>query len=413
MTATVLLLGNFRPTLTVARQLAPLGYRIIVTRGADAEGCSQYSRYVDECWDNPPVEQTGAFFTALAEFLKERPDITIVYPILEQCVKGLALYKNLLPQDRIYATPSAETVLTCLDKPKMIEIAKGAGVPVASSAVVCDYALLLNEARRIGFPVVVRPLSSVVPVAGKKVLMADSAEELRRALPDWPSAHDELIVQARVMGRRHNLYFAARNGRPIRYLAAEIIRSHKADGTGLAVEGETIELEADIRRYADSLLRSLDYTGVGCIQFQVDRATGQVTFLELNPRIAGNHAITEACGLNLTGLAIDLACGRAEHVPLTIGAAGSRYAWTYGDLRGLLAGVAKDKLTVRQAAAWMMRMVRASIRADTHMTWSWSDPLPTVMLFLRFLRQQDPAAVPATETADEALSLPLPSGQKV
>lgn len=413
MTATVLLLGNFRPTLTVARQLAPLGYRIIVTRGAGAEGCSQYSRYVDECWDHPPVEQTGAFFTALAEFLKARPDITIVYPILEQCVKGLALYKDLLPQDRIYATPPAETVLTCLDKPKMIEIAKRAGVPVADFAVARDHAALLSEATRIGFPVVVRPVSSAVPVAGKKVLMADSAEELRRALPDWPSAHDELIVQARVKGRRHNLYFAASNGRPIRYLAAEIIRSHKADGTGLAVEGETIELEADIRRYADSLLRSLDYTGVGCIQFQVDRATGHVTFLELNPRIAGNHAITEACGLNLTGLAIDLACGRAQHVPLSIGAAGKRYAWTYGDLRGLLAGVVKDKLTVRQAAAWLMRMVKTSIRANTHMTWSWSDPLPTLMMFTRFLRQQEPAAVPATETADDALPLPFPSGQKI
>lgn len=405
---TVLLLGNYRPSLTVARQLAPLGYRLIVSRGGGPEGCAEYSRYISECWDHPPIAKPAEFFAALSAFLETRPDIKIVYPIWEECVLGLALYRDALPRDRIYVTPQADTVLTCLDKTKMMMVAARAGVPVADFAVVRSYGELLREAGRIGFPLVLRPVSSAKPIVGKKALILDSLAEISELLPAWPSQHEELIVQARVTGPRHNLYFAAKDGRPIRYLAAEILRSHLADGTGLAVEGQTIDLEPDLRKYADRILRALDYTGIGCVQFMVDRSKGQVSFLELNPRVAGNHAIAEASGLELSRLAIDLARGGASDERLKIGAAGRRYAWTYGDLRGLAGGVSKLDVTPAAAASWLWKAAITFLRADTHMTWCWSDPKPTLMLFLGLLHHKAPAAdeAPQTEEAPGA-----PSGQ--
>src|SRR5688500_5286865 len=42
----VLLLGNYRPTLAIARALAPLGYRILVA-GKGGEGVAEYSRYAE------------------------------------------------------------------------------------------------------------------------------------------------------------------------------------------------------------------------------------------------------------------------------------------------------------------------------------------------------------------------------
>lgn len=116
----ILLLGNYRPTLTLVRKLAPLGYRIIVTRGG-GEGCSEFSRYVSECWDHPPIEDEISFFAALNDFLRQRTDIEVVLPVWEPCVIGLAKHQKFLPQDRVYATPSSSIVQQCLNKLKMVE----------------------------------------------------------------------------------------------------------------------------------------------------------------------------------------------------------------------------------------------------------------------------------------------------
>jgi hypothetical protein len=70
-------------------------------------------------------------------------------------------------------------------------------------------------------------------------------------------------------------------------------------------------------------------------------------------------------------------------VPVVAGRAGLRYAWTYGDLRGLRAARASGRLTTRETAAWAWRIVGAFFAADVHMTWRWDDPLPTLALYAR------------------------------
>lgn len=381
-TESILLLGNYRPTITLARELKPLGYRIIVTRGG-GEGLSEHSRFVDECWDHPPIEDEQAFVDALQAYLLDRQDIRIILPVWEPCALHLARNRERLPADRIYAAPDPDTVIACLDKMRMLNLAKSSNIPIAEFAIVDDHARLVGEAGRIGYPLIVRPTASSLDLNGEKVLIASNEDELVAELPAWPKGHDELIVQDYVTGPRHNLYFAAQRGRPIRFLAAEILRTHKANGTGLAVEGATIALEPDIREYGESLLKALDYDGVGCVQFIVDRISGKVTFLEINPRIAGNHAIAESCGLELGRLSIDLARHQEREETLFIGDSGVRYAWTYGELRGIAESLSGGQLGIGAAFSAIALMIRTGFGADTHMTWRWDDPMPTLALFLR------------------------------
>jgi len=49
----------------------------------------------------------------------------------------------------------------------------------------------------------------------------------------------------------------------------------------------------------------------------------------------------------------------------------------------------RDGLPPRDALRWAWGMLRAFVRADVHMTWSWSDPLPTLALFARTLPLAD------------------------
>jgi biotin carboxylase len=376
----VLLLGNYRPTICLVRELHALGYRTIVGRGG-GEGGAEYSRFTDETWDHPPCD-ADTFVRALAALLARRPDITVVFPVGEAFVRVVAAARGRLPADRVYAIPTAAVIEATLDKVAAYALARSVGVPVAPYAVVDAPSALGARCAAIGYPVVLRPLDAAGGLAGEKALIVASEAELDRALAASTRAHRGILAQRYVTGRRHNLYFAARMGRLVRLLEAVIERTDRLDDTGLAVEGRSIEPTPELARYTERLAAALDYTGVGCAQFLVDPLSGATSFLEVNPRIAGNHAIAEAGGLELAALSITLAETDPPDVPFMCGTPGLHYAWTYGDLRGLVGALANG-LAFRPALRWSLRLLRALFTTDVHMTWRWDDPLPTLVLYAR------------------------------
>jgi predicted ATP-grasp superfamily ATP-dependent carboligase len=376
----VLLLGNYRPTIALVRALRPRGYRTVV--GLGGEGGAEYSRFTDEVWDHPPLTDGGeAFVAALDVLVARRPDLRVVLPVGEEFVRVLANARGRLPPGPRYAMPSAEVLDAVLDKAAAYRLAEASGVPVAPWAVVETYAELGPRCEAVGYPLVLRPLRSARRLAGRKALVVDGPETLRRLLPGWPPGQPALLAQRQVSGRRHNVYFAARAGRVVRRVEAVIERTDAADGTGLAVAGRTVVPSADLMRYTGALVARLHYTGVGCAQFLV--AGGEAHFLEVNPRIAGNHAVAEAAGLELGPLAIALAAPEPPPVPFVDGRPGLVYAWTYGDVHGLKTALQGGAVGPGAACRWALAIAASLVRARVHMTWSWADPVPTVALFVR------------------------------
>ncbi|WP_026380886.1 ATP-binding protein [Afifella pfennigii] len=396
----MLLLGNYRPTITLVRTLKQLGYLTMVGLGG-GEGEAERSRFADEAWDHPPLEEQETFIDALLGLLAERPDIKVVLPVAEGFVRLLADIADRLPDDRLYATPTARHVKLLLDKFGAYALAEEAGIPVAPFAQVDSYEELTSEADRIGFPLVIRSLVSAQRLGQKKALTVDSEDGLTRALPAWPAGHRGLILQRQVRGLRHNVYFAAQKGRLVRHLETLIERTDHPDGTGLAVEGRSVEPDARLLTHTKRLLGLLSYTGIGCAQFLVDRKHGEVHFLEINPRVAGNHAIAEAAGLQLGELAIRLADPATGEIAPRSGQAGLLYAWTYGDIRGLKAALAQGDISAGAAMRWAARLAFLAVTADVHMTWSWRDPMPTLCLFARQLGWKGSGGAASTAMATQ------------
>lgn len=380
----VLLLGNYRPTVAIARRFAALGYRVIVTR--DAGGLAAASTKTAEVWDAPRKMTDPDFFGCLAEFLKRRPDIEIVVPVEEPYVLGLAHHRAELPPDRIYGTPDDKTVITCLDKIAMLEVAEAAGVPSAAAQVVTTHAGILAAARELGFPVVVRPLSSSRPIGGRKALIALEPDELARRLTDWPKGHDSLIVQRFIRGPRFNVDFAAQRGRVIQAVATRILRTDAEDGTGIDVCGRTLPMPDDLRSYTARMAAHLNYTGVGLIQFMVDRERDEISFIELNPRFNGNTAVPDRAGLELCRLAIDLARDPDRSERIIEAQGGLRHAWFYGDVRGVRKSLQSGMLRRSQVPWALWRAVRDAVTADFHVIWSWRDPAPGITQFTNTLK---------------------------
>lgn len=384
MQRTVLLLGNYRPTVAVARRMAMLGYRVIVTR--DRGGLAAVSRSVSEVWDAPKTAKDQGFFDCLAEFLEERPDIGFVVPVEESYVLGLARNREKLPANRVYGSPTDKIVTTCLDKVAMLEVAERAGVPSAPASVVETLDDLFDAAKRIAFPLIVRPLSSLHPIAGRKALIAQDESILREALLEWPEGHRQLIVQRFIRGPRFNVDFAAQKGKIIQAVATRILRTDAHDGTGIDVCGKTLPMPDDLRDFTARMAAALDYTGVGLIQFMVDRARDEITFLELNPRFNGNTAVPDRAGLELCRLAIDLAENPDRDEMPFESAGGLRHSWFYGDIQGIRKSVRHGMMKRGQVPAALWRAVRDAATADFHVIWNWRDPLPGISQFANTIR---------------------------
>lgn len=379
---TIVLLGNYRPTLVLARVLSKRGYRVI----AGLEGCdggAEHCRFVDEIWDHPELAVGPEIFAAaLKAFVKEN-NVSVVFPVSEEFVRFFQEHPGASPSGTIVAMVDPQLVKKCLDKVYILELAAANGVPTAPFTKVGSLDQLKVAVEHTGFPVVIRPEDSTKRLNGKKALFATNADELDRKLSLQPTRKGNLIVQRKVLGRRHNLYFAAYSGQLFQYLHALILRTDNPDGSGLAVDGITIPPMPDLRSYTEKLVTALDYTGIGCAQFLVDEATGAISLLEINPRIAGNHAVPEFAGLNLSTVLIELAAGRELDTTPIEGKAGIRYVWTCGDIEAAKNAWKRSEIGHYDAICWAVRALLTALKADLHMTCSWADPMPGLVAFMR------------------------------
>ena len=380
-----LLLGNYLPSLAAARSLAAAGFRVVV--GDGGESCTvAHSRACDEVWKHPPIQRSDDLLDALVTFLAGRPDVSIVLPLEESYVAFLARHRDRVPAGPIVAMPDPVTVSTCLDKGSMYRIAREEGVTCLPVSTAHDLASLNASAVDVGFPCLVKPVGrgiGTLPGDRKALVCADEGA-LARAFDVWPAGHAELLVQRYVRAPRDNVYFVARRGTIVACIESRILRTDRADGTGINVAAVTVPLVERVVQQCEALARRLGYTGVGLFQFLMP-ARDEPIFMELNPRHGAGMAFMQACGLDLTLAACALASGTDlwHEVPGSSYPIGKRYAWTAGDLRGLWLSRARGEVDRAGALGWLAEALRSAVRADVHATWSPRDPLPTMMTFLR------------------------------
>ncbi len=384
----VLLLGNYRPSLVIVRALAAEDRPVVMGLGMGEPG-SELSRHVREIWHHPHPRLDGGapFLRALHTLLDRRGDIGALFPVSEEMVVFLARHRAALDDRVAVVSPSPEVVETFTDKTQSLELARSAGIATDPFAIVHGMDALRTAAAEIGYPLTVRPLAPGLRLLDRKAVILQSAEAFETTFGGWPEGHDRLLVQRFATGPRHNQYFAARNGRLVACVETRILRTNAHDDTGLAVLGETVERTPSLLADTARLVGALDYTGVGVTQFIVSPDGRRHCFLELNPRIGGAHAAPEAAGLRLSRLALALADGAdpTEDWHGFTYPAGLSYVWTFGDISGLKRSLADRAIGPVAALGRLCRILADAIRADAHLTWSPRDPLPTVAMFVNGL----------------------------
>jgi predicted ATP-grasp superfamily ATP-dependent carboligase len=388
----ILVLGTYRQSITVVRSLARAGFEVVVWREGKRKNYLEYSRYSREIWEREEANGMGKevdFVDSLIGHLIRENNSPLIFPIGDADLECLARHAQRLTLYCNLVMPAPQTVFDCLDKVRMYDLAKQLVIPFADTQVVSTEGQAVVAAQSLGFPVIIKPIDSMRPfVKGKKAIICTIQEDLSRFFCSRPGKNDVVILQKFVQGYRHNCEFAAMNGSLVAYFEQRVLRTDCIDGTGHGVEVVSVAPSMSLRRHCETLVASLKYSGVGTAQFLVEQESSDVYFLELNPRLDANCAMSYRYGPDFPRLAVECTVGpfTKDNGLLKGGGAcavNKHLYWLFGDIQGCLEAARCKEVRRSAWFAWGLRTLGALWGANLHATWVWNDPLPTLALYVR------------------------------
>jgi acetyl-CoA carboxylase biotin carboxylase subunit len=214
--------------------------------------------------------------------------------------------------------PSPESISRMGDKISARQIAEKAGVPMASGDMkpVKDEKSLKETASQIGFPLLIKATAGG---GGKGMRIVKSEEDLVNA---WQRASSEALKSF----GNGDVYVEKFITKP-RHIEVQIIADQYGDVKFLGErecsvqrryqkiieESPCPDLKSEVREKmaeaAISLAKSVDYEGVGTVEFLIDDKQN-FYFLEMNTRLQVEHTVTEEVwGVDLVALQVFVAQG--------------------------------------------------------------------------------------------------------
>lgn len=393
----VLVVGDYRQTVTVVRSLGRAGFRIVL--GTDeSRSSTALSRYVSEVQvfeeSNP-----DRFLDQIESYLRrKKPDY--VFPVGEIQSRRIACAAERFLPLTTWVMPDPATMLRCFDKRALYMLTPTLDIPTAPWREYTNFEDWSRAAREMGFPVVIKRKDSSAFLKQKKAFILRTPLAFDRFLAELQSEPDteSLVLQKFGHGTRQNCHIAADHGRVVAFFQQKVLRTDEFDGTGIGLEGISVPVLPRLRIYCESLVEALGYHGIGCIQFMLDETKGDVTFLEFNPRMDSTAALPYRLGYDYPRIALEIAAGNAPAALTKAYRTGKHYHWLYGDALSWLESRKRRTQDTASLLKWAPRMIWRTLTSH-HLTWDVRDPIPTLHLFWKTLFKSVLKRLPTTRKA--------------
>src|SRR6267378_3181609 len=218
----------------------------------------------------------------------------------------------------VFIGPSPEAIRAMGNKAGAKAIMQKAGVPCVPGHQGADQsdAVMLAEAKKIGFPVMIK---AVAGGGGRGMrLVSDAAafaDALRSARSEAQGAFGDagVILERAIADPRHIeiQVFGDAFGNAIHLGERDcsVQRRHQKLIEEAPSPKVTAELRARMGAVAVAAVKSIGYEGAGTLEFLLDQS-GEFYFMEMNTRLQVEHPVTEAItGLDLVELQLRVASG--------------------------------------------------------------------------------------------------------
>jgi predicted ATP-grasp superfamily ATP-dependent carboligase len=211
-----------------------------------------------------------------------------------------------------------------------------------------------------------------------KGFVCATAAELRAAYEQVRAVQDHFVAQEWIPGNDSEIYFCLayfdEQSRPVATFTGRKLRQWPLDaGNTSLAEASDIPV---IKQETVRLFRSLEFRGMGSVEFKRDPRTGEFKIMEPTVGRANLQSETAtANGVNLSWIAYANLAG-LESGPIRTRPRGAVWVNEYTDLQSGLARVRRGDVSFR---SWL----RSYHRPRYYAWFSWSDPLPAVVMGLR------------------------------
>ena len=270
--------------------------------------------------------------------------------------------------------PPAAVVERCVSKRALGDAAAEAGIAAPDAEVCADASEAKASARRFGYPVVLKPPSTVVArdggavQRGSAILRNEASLEAR-----WPEYGAGSLIQRRLDGVVVSFSGVAADGRLLAYGVSRYGRTWPPEG-GAVSFAETISPPDGLHRKVKDLIRVLAWQGV--FEVELIQQGNQLAVIDFNPRLFGSLELITRAGAPLTTTWCDWMLGfepaEGEARP------GYRYRWEDAEARNLARRLKERRI---RSAVRMLRPRRRMTRSFFRLT----DPAPLVARVLLLL----------------------------
>ena len=314
----ILIANRGEIAVRVMRSCRELGISTVAVY-SEVDRAALHVRYADEAYPIGPAPSRESYLKmeTIIEVAK-RSGADAIHPGYGFLSENAAFAKACKDAGIVFIGPPEEAITAMGEKTSARRVAVAAGVPVVPGALhpLVDTTAILEEARRIGFPLM---LKAAAGGGGKGLRLVHKAEDLEasvlRARSEAKSAFndDSLYIERAILKPRHIeiQVLADTHGHAVHLFEREcsIQRRHQKIIEESPSPFVTPELRERMGALAVALVKKVGYVNAGTLEFLVDE-NREPYFLEMNTRLQVEHPITEmVTGIDLVKMQIHIAEG--------------------------------------------------------------------------------------------------------
>jgi predicted ATP-grasp superfamily ATP-dependent carboligase len=271
--------------------------------------------------------------------------------------------------------PPADVVERCVNKQALVRAAAEAGLDSPETELCADEAEARAAARRVGYPVVLKPRSTVFARNGGVVQRPGSLVRDEASLAAlWPGYDTPSLIQRCVDGELLSFSGVAADGRLLAYGVSRYGRTWPPEG-GAVSFAQTIAPPPGLHRQVENLVTLLGWHGVFELEL-IQHQGPHFAAIDFNPRLFGSLELITRAGAPLTAAWCDWVLGFDP--PASEARPGYHYRWEDAEARNLW----------RRLRQGSLRSVLSLLRPRRPMTRSFfrlTDPAPLVARVLLLL----------------------------
>lgn len=343
-----------RAALAAVRGLADAGFEVAAAGTSQPRvAAAHLSRSAGERLTLPDPLGSQPAFVAAVERVVAGGRFSLLMPGNDASLRAVSAGRARIEPHVLLGLPEHDRVERSLDKTDLATAAARHDLAPPETIVCSDAAQALAAGWELGFPVVIKPVSSIIDRAHRREgsVLVEGPDAVDRAISRFGGSG---LVQRRVGGDVVSFAGVFAAGRLIGEAFSRYHRTWHPEA-GNACFSQTADAPATLRRRVISLLEDLGWEGLFELELIENRDSGWHV-IDMNPRPYGSMALAIAAGANLPGIWCEYLTG---HRPREVRARpGVFYRWTDADVRH---GVHRLRARDWAAAAAVLRPHRGVV----------------------------------------------------